>query len=414
MFTLRTNHHNQNLLDIPFLNLKTLYGIAMKKIFLFIFLLMPIFSFCDVLSRKQYLEDIASLEEILKYYCISYDTIQKSGRFDMNKKIRELKNENMKFLFPCDFFDTLCNAFDNIPDHHITFSYLGEERLLWNKEFKRLGESSPALIENSRQLYLSLTDFRTRDSSENAKRFEKLDLSRFDIIIFDLRGNPGGEFDAAARIFSKLCGLTYNEFDRFNICEKILLHSESPYYSYLKTSLKLSKKEIKKIEKGKALVKKLSHSGDWLHIDKGNRAFIGDIFILVDGGTASSAEVFTILLRQNFKNITILGIESAGAYSYGGVLPAMLPNSGIIINVTQFQTLAGLLQKDFLDSEEGLQPDFLTESVGELQSALFKRGVSENIIEMISDSCYVNDKDMKTVLTNLTNDKELEHGDFTK
>ncbi|WP_294430141.1 hypothetical protein, partial [uncultured Treponema sp.] len=102
------------------------------------------------------------------------------------------------------------------------------------------------------------------------------------------------------------------------------------------------------------------------------------------------------LLRQNFKNIKLLGTESFGAYSYGGVLPAILPNSGIIINIPQFQTLPGVLQKDNLDPDDGIQPDFQTESIGALLLALAEDGISEEIIEMISGN-------MKQTLINLPN-----------
>lgn len=367
----------------------------MKKLIFLLFLIQT-FAFGADLSHKKYLEDIDSLEEIFRYYCISYEAIQKSGRFDIDKKIQELRNRNVKILNSDDFFSILCGAFENIPDHHISFSFLGETYLLRRKELKTLGKTQPLLLEKERELYFSFSDFDSEISWKNVRKFENLNMSDFDKIIFDLRGNSGGDFESGAVILKKLCGLEYEDSDRFAICEKCLLYGDSPYYSELKNMLEFSKKEMKKIEKGDVLLKRNPFSRNYLHINKSDSAFTGKIFVLLDGLTASSAEVFAILLRQNFKNIKLLGTESFGAYSYGGVLPAILPNSGIIINIPQFQTLPGVLQKDNLDPDDGIQPDFQTESIGALLLALAEDGISEEIIEMISGN-------MKQTLINLPN-----------
>ena len=155
----------------------------MKKLIFLLFLIQT-FAFGADLSYKKYLEDIDSLEEIFRYYCISYEAIQKSGRFDIDKKIQELRNRNVKILNSDDFFSILCGAFENIPDHHISFSFLGETYLLRRKELKTLGKTQPLLLEKERELYFSFSDFDSEISWKNVRKFENLNMSDFDKIIY--------------------------------------------------------------------------------------------------------------------------------------------------------------------------------------------------------------------------------------
>lgn len=362
-------------------------GHRMKKIFALMFFALAAFAFAEELTRAQYREDIDSLEEILTQYCASYEAVQKSGRFDIDGQIRALKKQKLSAISCEDFFDLLCDTFENIPDHHLCISYLDETRPLWNKGFAHLGENHTAIVESGRQLYLAVYDCSAEIARETVKRFESLDLVRFDTIIIDLRGNPGGEFETMARILCKLCGTIYAENGNMNLCSQMLLFKESPYYAYYKDVFKLSKSEIRQIEKkGKSLLKPFAASEDLLHATKTSAAFGGKIFVLVDGCTGSSAEEVTLLLRQNFENATVLGIETAGAVAYGGPLPAILPNSKIQIHVTQFQTIEAALFEDLLDPEEGIQPDIVTETTKELKDTLTRLGVAEDVARIFGSA----------------------------
>ena len=354
----------------------------MKKILVFVLVGISLFTLsANGITRKQYLEDINSLEDALKNYCISYEAIQKSKKFDIDKHLSDLKRKKMTSISPYELFDVLCDAFKNIPDHHMSFSYHGENSLLWEKEFKKLGESGNCIISKDAQLYFSLPDFQSKETFENIKRFELMDLSDFDKIILDLRGNTGGDFEIPAKMLYKRCGQGYKDSARMGVCEKIILFKESPYYSFLRD--KLSENEIRAIQKGKVITKTFNASNNFLNLEKTPKAFSGEIIIIVDGCTASSAECLILFLKHKFLNLSIIGIETAAAYSYGGAINAVLENSGISIGVTQFQTRLAYLQDDFLDPETGIVPDFVTEDIKELEGVLHIKNVLENIVELV-------------------------------
>ncbi len=364
----------------------------MKKLsLLFIIFFLAHFGFCKELDKAECLEDLDSLEEIFQNYCISTKAIQKSRKFNINEKIRKFKNNLNEYTNDEDFFITLCDVFENIPDHHISFSLDDENCLLLNKDFGKLGENESVIFEteNANGVYISFSDFDSKLAFENINRFETLDLSSFRKLILDLRGNVGGDFEVAARFLYKLCGLEYQDSDKWNLCKEVLLFKGSPYLFITELSgNELSKRELKEIEKGKSIVKSFKSTEGLLDM-KNFKSFHGKLFIIVDGYTASSSECLLLLLKQNFEAVKVLGLETAGAYSYGGLLSAELPNSKIKVNVTQFQTLLASEENKFLDSD-GILPDYWCVSKDDVINTLQSLGVDNNLLARIKDFYEIN------------------------
>ncbi|MFC2602800.1 MAG: hypothetical protein ACFNX0_02675 [Treponema sp.] len=57
-----------------------------------------------------------------------------------------------------------------------------------------------------------------------------------------------------------------------------------------------------------------------MNFEKSPKLFTGEIIIIVDGCTASSAECLILFLKHNFLNLSIIGFGTAAAYSYGGAI----------------------------------------------------------------------------------------------
>lgn len=77
------------------------------------------------------------------------------------------------------------------------------------------------------------------------------------------------------------------------------------------------------------------------------------IFVLIDNGTASAAEVLLTLLKQ-VNNTTIIGVNSAGAVSSGNALLWQLPNSDVKLSVpVLFDYHPNIVAKEGI----GIQPD---------------------------------------------------------
>lgn len=146
-----------------------------------------------------------------------------------------------------------------------------------NKSINSLKEKK--IVEKSENnYYIDIDIFKGNVLYEHFDK-NKVEINTFDNLILDLRNNPGGIIDE-----SKILA------DLFVDKNKVLFYEESnegifPYKSELEKVIKNNK-----------------------------------IFIIIDKNTASAAEVFTLALKKNLDNVTIIGETSKGKGIINSVL----------------------------------------------------------------------------------------------
>lgn len=151
-------------------------------------------------------------------------------------------------------------------------------------------------------------------------------------LIVDLRSNPGGWDIQGVELFSYLMK------DTVPVRYYLRQHAITDSSVYLKFS-DLSpedksnlKKELKREEDGTFTVREEYNEDLKLQNAKSNR-FTGNLYFLINGGSASTTAEFTAVAHSNKLGIFI-GTETGGAYeggNGGSFLHFKLPNSGIAV-----------------------------------------------------------------------------------
>lgn len=192
-----------------------------------------------------------------------------------------------------------------------------------------------------------------------------------DYVIIDLRGNPGGISYFAEELLyhiyftnnPALIGPFTNNLKQANTGTINLISSEIAYagtrYSQIS---KLYAKEYDPdytAPEYKGLDEKPSKN---FPAYTGEKTFKGKLIILIDLYSASASEMCIATARLIDKdNVILVGENSAGCISYGGVYPYYLPNSGICLNLsnTDFSKTAMFAQNEKWAGETyGFMPDY--------------------------------------------------------
>lgn len=200
-----------------------------------------------------------------------------------------------------------------------------------------------------------------KEASKNA--FEK------DYVIVDLRGNPGGISNYGEEVLNylyfanepKLIGPFTNNLKNARKRQIMLMSSEIAYAGSRYNNLGLTAsydpdlypREYKGIEE-KACKEFPSY--------KGEKKFKGKLIILTDCNSASASEYFVAMARLiDEDNVILVGENTKGCISYGGVLRYYLPESGIILNLSSVDLSESALfakNEKWAGETYGFMPDY--------------------------------------------------------
>ncbi len=199
--------------------------------------------------------------------------------------------------------------------------------------------------------YIRLSDFSSHADEQMAAAIKKLNQEKVDAFVLDLRGNPGGLLDQSLLISQMWLdnGDIVKTTDRTNVVEIV------DRSGMIKTVDKLGQ------------VKMVNRRGFYQEVVP-NRPVLSKLplAVLVDGNSASSAEILTGALQDN-QRATIIGTQTFGKALVQSVHPLMNDQAGLAVTIAHYYTPKG---SDI--SKKGIAPDVevkLTESDRDTLSA---------------------------------------------
>lgn len=192
--------------------------------------------------------------------------------------------------------------------------------------------------------------------------FAAMDTMEIEHLVIDLRGNHGGRTSYGMLLYSYL-GDTAFDYMEAVLTKALGYGSLAPYVvsdpGFLGDSLDYTLRSDGLFEWRTYPFKRVNKLPA--------QRFSGDVYVLVNGETMSSAAIFTSLARDK-NRVTVIGEEAGGSYSglNSGILGLELPNTGIGIYVaTRFYKTA---VKD-LSRHGALRPDYpITPSIEDILS----------------------------------------------
>jgi len=195
----------------------------------------------------------------------------------------------------------------------------------------------------------------TFSSNEDfADIFKTINSLHVQNLVIDLRGNTGGDRDAAVALFSHLVNNSFS----YQILQPKQLHPYAFLNGKGKTYYVLSfiKYNIGNFFKGKRtpLGRSFSYA-----FKSSKELYKGHLFVLTDGFTASSATMVTSWLKQH-TNAVFVGRQSGGGYNGndGGSFPLItLPCSKMVLRFPVYR----LILDPGSEKRDGIIPDHLVE-----------------------------------------------------
>lgn len=171
-------------------------------------------------------------------------------------------------------------------------------------------------------------------------------VADFQHLVFDVRGNPGGFTPFVERMLvgphvSEPVELSGFVFFPGDAAGEHVRHCTDTFYTddrYPRMDLgeMVGKGMLPDLDPGDAKMLGSGAYNHWMTFSPTERRspFKGQIWILIDGGTGSASEVFSILARQA-GIARIVGVQSQGNYSksrgQGSLFFIGLPNTGIVV-----------------------------------------------------------------------------------
>jgi len=205
--------------------------------------------------------------------------------------------------------------------------------------------------------YVRLTEFRENSQDELHQALEKLKSDGADSLILDLRNNPGGLLDVAAKV-----------------AEEFLPAGET----IVSTKGRHSSQDT--------VSKSGNNSGDFLD---------WPMVVMINEGSASGSEIVAGALRDN-KRAVLVGIKSFGKGSVQSVIP--LPDgSGLRLTTAKYFTPSGVCINGI-----GITPDVVVE-----EDIVKKDQNADNIDTIFSDLEHKEDKN-KILASKDKNDAQLQ------
>ena len=190
-------------------------------------------------------------------------------------------------------------------------------------------------------------------------------------LIIDLRGNGGGADMYGAMLVSYLTDKPFRYFDHIDV---ITINPSFKEYSDWRGDEAKLLERMTRNPSGGFLVNEKGHPGV-VEQPPSKYPFMGKVFVLIDGGTFSTAADFCAV-THHLKRATFIGEETAGGY-YGnnsGMQTILtLPNSKLRIRIPMFQYWNAVPGYD--GKRRGTKPDHVVET----KIANLLRGVDEQL-----------------------------------
>ena len=207
-------------------------------------------------------------------------------------------------------------------------------------------------------------------------------------IIFDLRSNHGGRYEYPAKMLTSTLYCNHTDKDEllqiealFNntitdgctfLCSPFTMQSEKNLYEkYWKSIFErmpeerqdFFKKYWKKMKNWPMRKHIPLHEYKCTLTEFPEPDFKGDIYVLVNRGTASAAEFgtgMTFLLQDKGVNVHIIGENSMGAFKYGGMNYNQLPVSGLGVSAGLYfgESASMKANKNWKGEGYGFVPDY--------------------------------------------------------
>jgi carboxyl-terminal processing protease len=212
--------------------------------------------------------------------------------------------------------------------------------------------------------YIRLNDFSSHADTQMEAAIKALEKQKVDAYVVDLRGNPGGLLDQSLSISQ----MWIEQGD------------------IVKTTDRTKVTEI--IDRG-GMVKTIDPAGKIRLVNRQgfyqevvpNRPVLTKLplAVIVDGNSASSAEILTGALKDN-KRATIVGTQTFGKALVQSVHPLMSDSSGLAVTIAHYYTPDGT---DI--SKKGIKPDLVVELTETDRTTLSK---NPKLIGTMSDPQY--------------------------
>ena len=245
-------------------------------------------------------------------------------------------------------------------------------------------------------------DFENETELNYQKEFSNSakDYKDKEFLIFDLRGNYGGDNYYEKKFFLELYnenmktsdflqGATRNIYSYANIkAFRHLLYIytdvKNPQIKEMLNDLKTYEKIIKR--KPQKIIEISENKDSDISFD--NPDFKGKIILLTDKNVASSGEDFVLLADKIFDKTTDviqIGQNTSGCLLYGNICDFYLPNSGIRcrLNLTDFSSIAKQ-SKRFHGEGNGLYPDYWSTNE-DLNDSIFFVTQDQQMYELLKD-----------------------------
>jgi C-terminal processing protease CtpA/Prc len=192
------------------------------------------------------------------------------------------------------------------------------------------------------------------------------------VLILDMRGNGGGSDMYGAMLVSYLTDKPFRYFDHINV--KTISPSFKEHSDWTAESESRLREGVASNPAGGYLVTAKLHPGV-AEQQPGKYPFLGKVFVLIDGGTFSTAADFCAVTHY-LKRATFIGEETGGGY-YGnnsGMQAVLtLPNSKAMVRVPMYEYWNAVPGYD--GKRRGTKPDHLIET----KAANLLRGVDEQL-----------------------------------
>ncbi|WP_316811273.1 S41 family peptidase [Pedobacter heparinus] len=196
---------------------------------------------------------------------------------------------------------------------------------------------------------LKIRHFKDHDFfTDNRLIFKRLEDQKIEHLVIDLRNNPGGRSDMAIDLMKHLIGKTFRFSKQMEAVVDIAKFS-ALFVANKSPSL--------------AVLKEFPHSWHreesvWSRRQEPyKKQFKGKVFILVNGGTFSSAALLAIALKTQMECL-LIGEESGGGSwgcNGGKVLNVNLPETGFQLSLPLMWTYA---INDLTNTGMGVMPDY--------------------------------------------------------
>ncbi len=212
--------------------------------------------------------------------------------------------------------------------------------------------------------YIRLSDFSSHADAQMAAAIKALEQQKVEAYVVDLRGNPGGLLDQSLSISQMWIeqGDIVKTTDRTNVVEII------------------DRGGMVKTLDAAGKVRLLNRQGFYQEVVP-NRPVLTKrpLAVIVDGNSASSAEILTGALKDN-KRATIVGTQTFGKALVQSVHPLMSDSSGLAVTIAHYYTPDGT---DI--SKKGIKPDLVVELTETDRTTLSK---NPKLIGTMSDPQY--------------------------